>query len=164
MPANLENSEVATILKKVSFHYNSIEIQCQRIFKLYTVALISHVTEWNEVKVTQSCPTLCDSMDCIVYGILQARILEWVTFPFSKGSSQPRNRTGVSCIAGRFFTSWATREAQENWNGLLIPSPANLPNPGIKLGSPALQADSFPAEVPEKPESRLNCLLMCWFR
>ena len=40
------------------------------------------------------------------------RILEWVAFPFSRGSSQPRNRTGVSCTAGRFFTNWATREAE----------------------------------------------------
>ena len=45
-----------------------------------------------------------------VHGILQARILEWVAIPFSKGSSQPRDQTQVSCIAGRFFTSWATRE------------------------------------------------------
>ena len=44
-----------------------------------------------KVKVAQSCPALCDPMDCIVHGILQARILEWVTFPFSKGSSQPRD-------------------------------------------------------------------------
>ena len=63
------------------------------------------------VKVAQSCPTLCDPMDYSVHGILQARILEWVPFPFSRGSSQPRDRTQVSCIAGRFFTSWATREA-----------------------------------------------------
>ena len=47
------------------------------------------------------------------HGVLQARILQWVAFPFSRGSSQPRDRTHVSCIAGRFFTSWATREAQE---------------------------------------------------
>ena len=66
---------------------------------------------WNEVKVAQSCLTLCDPMDCTVHGILQARILECVTFPFSRGSSQPRDQTHVSCIAGRFFTSWATREA-----------------------------------------------------
>ena len=52
-------------------------------------------------------------MDYTVHGILQARILEWVAFPFSRGSSQPRDRTQVSSIAGRFFTSWATREAQE---------------------------------------------------
>ena len=46
-----------------------------------------------------------------VHGILQARILEWVTISFSGGSSQPRSRTWVSCITGRFFTNWATREA-----------------------------------------------------
>ena len=59
----------------------------------------------SEVKVAQSCPTLCDPMDCIVHGILQAKILEWVAYPFSRGSSQPRNRTQVSRIAGGFFTS-----------------------------------------------------------
>ena len=63
------------------------------------------------MKVAQARPTLCDPMDCTVHRILQARILEWVTFPFSRGSSQPRDQTHVSCIAGRFFTSWATREA-----------------------------------------------------
>ena len=63
-----------------------------------------------EVKVAQSCPTFCDPMDYTVYGILQARILDWVTFPFSGGSSQPRDRTQVSSVAGGFFTSWATRE------------------------------------------------------
>ena len=46
-----------------------------------------------------------------VHGILQARILEWVALPFSRGSSQPRDRTQVSHIAGGFFTSWATRVA-----------------------------------------------------
>ena len=64
-----------------------------------------------EVKVAQLCPTLCDLMDCIVHGILQARILEWVAFPFSRVSSQPRDQTQVCRTAGRFFTSWATREA-----------------------------------------------------
>ena len=53
-------------------------------------------TEWSEVTVAQSCPTLCDPMDYTVHGILQARILEWVAFPFSRGSSQPRNRTQIS--------------------------------------------------------------------
>ena len=64
------------------------------------------------VKVVQSCLTLWDPRDCIVPGILQARILEWVVFPFSRESFQLRNRTQVSCIAGRFFTQQATREAQ----------------------------------------------------
>ena len=59
--------------------------------------------------------TLCDPMDSIVHGILQDRILEWVAFPFSRGSSQPRDRTQVSHMAGKFFTSWATKETQEYW-------------------------------------------------
>jgi len=57
-----------------------------------------------KVKATQSCPTLCDPMDFIVHGILQARILEWVVILFSRGSSQPRDQTQVSHIAGRIFT------------------------------------------------------------
>ena len=56
-----------------------------------------------KVKAAQLCPTLCDPMDYTVYGILQARTLEWVAFPFSRGSSQPRDQTQVSLIAGRFF-------------------------------------------------------------
>ena len=59
--------------------------------------------------------TLCDPMDysppgSSVHGILQARILEWVAIPFSRGSSRPRNRTEDSCTAGGFFTNWAIRE------------------------------------------------------
>ena len=57
------------------------------------------------VKVTQLCPTLCDPMDYIFHGILQARILEGVVFTFSKGSSRLRDQTQVSRIADGFFTS-----------------------------------------------------------
>ena len=53
-------------------------------------------------------------MDYTVHGILQARILEWVPFFLSRGSSQPRDRTQVSCIAGGFFTIWATGEAPKD--------------------------------------------------
>ena len=60
---------------------------------------------------------LCDLMDYTIHGILQARILEWVAFPFSRGSFQPRDPTQASHIAGRFLTSWATRQAQEYWSG-----------------------------------------------
>ena len=60
-----------------------------------------------KVKVAQSCLTFCNPMDYTVHGILQARILEWVAFAFFRGSSQPRDWTQVSCIAGEFFTSWA---------------------------------------------------------
>ena len=66
---------------------------------------------WMEVKVTQTCLTLCDPMDYTVHGILQARILEWVDSPFYRRSSQPRDQTQVSRIAGRFFTCWATKKA-----------------------------------------------------
>ena len=64
--------------------------------------------------VAKLCLTLCDPMDCIlpgssVHGIPQARILEWVAIPFSRGSSQPRDWTQVSCFAGRFFTVWPTK-------------------------------------------------------
>ena len=59
----------------------------------------------SESEVTQSCPTLCEPMDYRVHGILQARILEWVAFPFSRGSSQLRDQTQVFCIAGTFFAS-----------------------------------------------------------
>ena len=65
-----------------------------------------------KVKVTQSCPTLCDPMHYTVHGILQARILEWVAIPLYRESSQPMNQIQVSHNAGGFFTSWATREAQ----------------------------------------------------
>ena len=72
--------------------------------------------------VAQSCLPFCDPMVCSlpgswVHGILQARILEWVAMPSSGGSSQPRDCTQVSLIAGRFFTVWATTEACEYWSG-----------------------------------------------
>ena len=113
--------------------------------------LIHNLISKRKVKVAQLCPTLCNPIDYTFHRILQARILEWVAFPFSRGifpiqgsnpgllhcrwilyqlshqgsprilewvaypfsrrSSRPKNQTGVSCIAGGFFTNWATREA-----------------------------------------------------
>ena len=72
-------------------------------------------------KVAQSCPTLCNPMDCSlpgssVHGIFQARILEWVAISFSRGSSQTRDWTWVFCIVGRCFTIWATREVKVSLN------------------------------------------------
>ena len=113
---------------------------------------------WSEVKVIQSHLTLCDPMDYIVHGILQARILEWIAFLFSMGSSQPRDRTQVSRIAGGFFTIWATREAQEYWSGQPIPSPADLPDPGIEPGSPALQEDTLPTDLSGRPLNDLSVM------
>ena len=80
----------------------------------------SQVSLWGwlniKVKVTQSCLTLCNPMDCSLPGssvhrLLQTRILEWVAVPFSRGSSQARDRTHISHTADRFFTVWVTREA-----------------------------------------------------
>ena len=70
------------------------------------------IRKWKKVLVAQSCWTLCDHKDgsppgSSVHGLVQARILEWVPIPFSRGSSQPRDRTQVSCIVGRFFILWA---------------------------------------------------------
>ena len=59
------------------------------------------------MKVAQLCPILCNPVNYTVHGILQARMLEWVAFPF------PRDGTQVFHTAGRFFTNWATREAQK---------------------------------------------------
>ena len=80
---------------------------------LYLQFLFNFVLPLLCVLVTQSCPTLCDPTNCSppgfsVHGILQTRILEWVAIPFSRGTSWPRDGTLVSCIAGRFFTVWAT--------------------------------------------------------
>ena len=85
---------------------------------------------------------------------------DWATelhlaFPFSRGSSQPRDQFQVSRIAGGFFTSWATREAQEYWSGQPIPSPADLLDPGIDPGSPALHADSYQLSY-QCPETNLG--------
>ena len=112
------------------------------------------------VLVAQSRPTLCNPMDCSppgssVHGILQARILEWIAIPFSRGSSGPRNWTGVSYVAGRFFIPRTIGHQsplstgfsrKEYWGGFPCPPPGYLPNSGIKpmfLMSPALAGEFF---------------------
>ena len=80
---------------------------------------LSKLQEIVKVKVALCCLTLCDSMDYTVHGILQARILEWVAFPFSRGFSQPKDRTHVSHIAGGFFTSWVTGKPKNTGVGSL---------------------------------------------
>ena len=129
-------------------------------------------------------------MDCIVHGILQARILEWVAAFFSRGSSQSSDRTYISHIAVNSLSAepqgkpqntgvgslsllqrilptqesnrgllhcrqilyqLSHKEAQEYWSGWPIPSPVDLPDPGMEPGSPALQVDSLPTELSGKP-------------
>ena len=77
-------------------------------------------------------------MDCTVHRILQAIILEWVAFAFSRRSFQPRDRTQVSCIAGGFFISWATREAPLKTLGVLY-----LKKREITSGSPVQPVNQF---------------------
>ena len=144
-----------------------------------------------KVLVTQSCRTLCDPMDysppgSSVHGIFQARILESVAIPFSRGSSWHRDRTRVSYIAGRFFTVRATAKWKNETEMLVSQScltvcdpmdwgspsasvhgilqarilewvaisfsrkEMDLPNPGIKPRTPALQADSLLLKPPGK--------------
>ena len=77
------------------------------LVKAMLFLVVMYGCEIVKVKVAQLCLTLWDPMDYTVHGILQARPLEWVVFPFSMGSSQPMDQTQVSCTAGRFFTNWA---------------------------------------------------------
>ena len=100
------------------------------------------------VKVTQSCLTLCNPLDHIVHGILQARILEWLAVSFSSRFSQPRDWTQVSPAlqADSYLLSHKGSPGVLEW--VAIPSPADLPDPEIEPRSPALQADSLPAKLP----------------
>ena len=97
------------------------------LLQLYVWKLLSHIwlfvtlrtIQWVS-EIAQSCPTLCNPMDCSppgssIHGILQARILRWVAISFSRGSSLPRDRTQISRIAGRPFNPWVTREAPDNF-------------------------------------------------
>ena len=107
-----------------------------------------------KVLVTQSGPILCDPMSCSppgssVHGIFQAGILEWVASPFSRGSSQPRNWTQVSCIAGRFFTVWNTREKRGHKES--------------QRGRPCMWASPFRRILCSSREPNSECLfLLIW--
>ena len=105
-----------------------LDEQCSKVIILMYILEVTHkITLYIgygygevEVLVAQSCLTLCNTMDCSppgssLHGILQARRLEWVTIPFSRRSSQPRDQTQVSHIAGGFFTVWASREVYWIW-------------------------------------------------
>ena len=102
-----------------------------------------------KVLVAQSCPTLCNPMDCrlprsSLHGISQARILEWVAISFSRLSSQPRDRSWVSCISGRFFTIWATREALRSADNttVMAESEEELKSLSVKWSSNAVQCSA----------------------
>ena len=85
-----------------------VKLKCQALASSLLTRLLSVFVRWSE-----SHSVVSDSLWPLglVHGILQARILEWVAFPFSRGSSQPRDQTQVSHIVSGFFTNWAIREA-----------------------------------------------------
>ena len=104
-----------------------------RLWQLKIIAFHKKASQGGS-EVPQSCLTLCDQMDCSlpgssVHGVIQARIMEWVAISFSRGSSWPRDWTQVSCIVGRHFTIWATREEGA------LPKSASWPWPSLVFSS-----------------------------
>ena len=82
-------------------------------------------SSWSNMLIVQSYLTLCNPVDCSlpdspVHGILEARLLEWVAIRFSRGSSWPRDRTWVSCIARKYFTIWGTRQAHRRYDMIYL--------------------------------------------
>ena len=120
--ATLENSLMVSYKTNQTLTINPVTFLgiYLKVLKTYFHTKTSTWMTKSKVKLTQSCPTLCDPVEYTVHGFLQARILEWVAFPFYRGSSQPRDRTQVSHVAGGLFISWATREAQMTRAALLM--------------------------------------------
>ena len=121
-------SALALILAPMPFYgEHSTEIFIIKYIHYVSTSFMPHMWKW------KSCPTLCHPMDYTVHGILQARILEWVAFPFSRGSSQPRDWTQVSRIAVNPFPA----EPQEK--------PKNT-----RVGSLSLFQGIFPIQEPNQ--------------
>ena len=137
-------------LLKYFFKFFSSLVGKQVLFVLlyFQVRFFLSLSKWKKALIAQSCWTLWDPMDCSppgssVYGILQARILGWNAIPFSRGCSWLRDRTQVSCIADRFFTSWATKEASLTFSSVKFSSvtqscptlcnPMNCSTPGLPV-------------------------------
>ena len=110
-----------------------------------------------KLTVTLLYPTLSKPMGYRAHGILQTRILEWVAFPFSRGSSWPKDWTQVSHIAGKPDVSNIRGKPKNTGVGSL-----SLPDPGIKSGSPVLQVDALTTELWGKPKGR-NRLLKSYY-
>ena len=131
--------------------------------------LLSPMKE-SESEVAQSCPTLCNSMNCSVpcssiHGIFQARILEWVAVSFSRGSSWPRDRTWVSHIAGRLCTTCATRKVllslinEQNISqdkDLIKPFPRNQNS--FKVGLFGMKKNKTTEKRKKKKRKNIDCV------
>ena len=113
----------------------------------------------SESEVSQSCPSLCDPMDCnlpgsSLHGILQARVLEWVAISFSRGSSQPRDQTWVSRIPGRHFNLRANRYRVATKTGTgnhLNPAPDWWCTPKAEWGEDSLECFGAWVILPADP-------------
>ena len=139
------------------FHVNNAEaifLNLQENWSSYIIVLILSVSK---MLVSQSSPTLCSTLDCSPPGssahrILQVRVLEWVAMPFSRGSSQPRDWTHVSCIAGRFFTSIS----KEVWKPLChLPKLMKTFNP-LAMGETWKAPFSSPLSVAQCPKNIMD--------
>ena len=113
--------------------------------------------------VTQSCPTLWDPVDCgppgsSAHGILQARTLEWVALPSSRGSSQRRDWTQASHTAGGFFAIWASREAQVRFGGFFI---SRLVESTVRSRGYRVTVDG---EEPSTQGSNYMLCVNCWLQ
>ena len=122
-------------------------------------------------EVAQSCPTVCDPMDCSVprssvHGIFQAIVLEWVAISFSRGSSWPRDRTQVSLIVDRRFTVWATREAVKANVLRFCASPGNYRHFSLSGAQPVPQFLFSSVCLPASDHLRCfwwHCCIVCDF-
>ena len=90
------------------------------------------------MKVAQSCPILYDPMEYTIHGILQAKILEWVAFPFSRGVPKPGIAPRFPTLQADSLPTESSGKSKNTGMSSPIPSPVDLPDPGIKPGSPAL--------------------------
>ena len=120
-------------------------------FNNHTLPMCKRERKW----VIQSCLTLCDHIVYTVRGNLQPRILEWAAFPFSRGSSQPRDQTLISHIAGGFFTVWATRDAPSVQFSSVAQSCRTLCNP-MNCSTPGLPVHHQLPEFTQTPVHRVG--------
>ena len=104
-----------------------------------------------KVKITWSCLTLCNPTDYIVHVILQARILEWVALPFSRGSSQPRDQTQVSHIVGGFFYQLSHKGSPKTREWVAYSFSSGSSQPRNQIWVSYIAGGSLPTELSRKP-------------
>ena len=109
--------------------------------------------KWSEVKVTQSCPTLCNPMDGLVHGILQARILEWLPFPSPGDFPNPGIESRSLAWQADYLPAQPQGKSKNTGVGSLSLLQRIFPTQLLQLGSPAFQVNSLPTELSGKPRT-----------